>query len=66
MTSISVALIAREVSYQEMADLNNKENIPEKAEQPVVETLEETCHDVEVGRLGTAGGCRRAECRQQQ
>lgn len=49
-----------------MADLNNKDNIPEKAEQPVVETLEQTCHDVDFGKLGTAEGCGRAECRQQQ
>jgi len=34
---------------------NSKDNIPEEAEKPVVETFEKASHDGVSGRLGTAG-----------
>jgi hypothetical protein len=42
---------------------NSKDNIPEQAEKPVIETFEEACHGEVFGRLGTAGKCRRAGTR---
>lgn len=60
VTSISVALNTRDKSCQEVDMENSKENIPEQAEEPVIETFEDAWHDGEFGRLGTAGKCRRA------
>jgi hypothetical protein len=39
---------------------SSKDNIPEQAEKPVIETLEYARHDGVFGRLGAAGKCRRA------
>jgi hypothetical protein len=60
VTSISVALNTRDMSCQEVGMENSKDNIPEQAEKPVIETFENAWHDEGFGRLGTAGKCRRA------
>jgi hypothetical protein len=63
VTSISVALKTRDMPRQEVGMENSKDNIPEQAEKPVIETFEEACHGEVFGRLGTAGKCRRAGTR---
>jgi hypothetical protein len=60
VTSISVALNTRDTSCQEVGMENSKDNIPEQAEEPVIETFENAWHDEVFDRLGTAGKCQRA------